>query len=144
MPVTPRFVFISYARLDGEAAATYLSEQLAKAGHHPWRDTEQLLSRGGHLLARQRSPGDGRAILVGNGQVHREGGPVAGPDCAQVVLTKAWRGLSDNLENELKSVRIGASSRGRESRGGHQRGDDREHDGESASHVASVWRRIRR
>jgi hypothetical protein len=47
MASTPRFVFISYAREDGVPFAEQLSEDLAKAGHHPWRDTEQLGTRGG-------------------------------------------------------------------------------------------------
>ena len=47
MASTPRFVFISYARDDGLPFAQQLSEDLARAGHQPWRDTEQLATLGG-------------------------------------------------------------------------------------------------
>ena len=47
MVSTPRFVFVSYAREDGTDFAAKLSRDLSEAGHHTWRDTEQLSTRGG-------------------------------------------------------------------------------------------------
>jgi hypothetical protein len=49
MSTGSRFVFISYAREDGTAPAVRLSEALTRAGHHAWRDREELASRLGEL-----------------------------------------------------------------------------------------------
>jgi len=42
-----RTVFISYRRKDGLPFARQLSDDLSRAGHRPWRDEEQLATRGG-------------------------------------------------------------------------------------------------
>ena len=42
-----RAVFISYSRKDGLPFARQLSDDLSRAGHRPWRDEEQLATRGG-------------------------------------------------------------------------------------------------
>jgi hypothetical protein len=42
-----RAVFISYSRKDGLPFARQLSDDLSRGGHRPWRDEEQLATRGG-------------------------------------------------------------------------------------------------